>query len=204
GMGFNNTSLAGCNIIGWDSSRSTPAIPPAGQTLTLAPVVITPGANSTIPDQFTVLYGSASQAGGATPLSLDLTAPAGPLAVSNPFGYNPGDMLILAETPAKNCSLMEVTKVDSTGVYHDNAASYTVPVGSGPKSSAARFNKGGGLGVPYTSVTPKVFNMGNLYYVPSDSTEPVYAPVYNTYAINNGSLRVTTQFAVDGAGAPLS
>ncbi|HXZ54147.1 MAG TPA: PilW family protein [Burkholderiales bacterium] len=204
GMGINYTTLAGCSIVGWDSKRATPAIPPLGQTLTLAPVVITAGAGTTNPDQFTVLYGSAGQAAGASPLSLDLKVATDPLALTNPFGYNPGDMLLLAETPAKNCSLMEVTKVDSSGVYHDPAATYTVSTKGGTTTYAPRFNKAGGLGVTYTAVTTKVFNLGNLYYIPPDSTEQIYSPVYNTYAINNNSLTVTTQFAVDGAGQPLT
>src|SRR5262252_6942272 len=77
GMSINYTNLAGCNIIGWDTARATNAIPPVGQTLTLAPVVITPGANATTPDQVTVLYGSQDKTAGPTSLSLDLTAPAG-------------------------------------------------------------------------------------------------------------------------------
>ena len=200
GMGFNNTLLAGCNIIGYDTARANQNIPPAGQTLTLAPVLVTAGANSTVPDQVTVLYGSQGQAAGSSPLSVDLTTPANPLAVSNPFGYAPGDILILAEaTPGKNCSLMEVTKVDAAGVAHDQNA-YMV----GTTSYTPRFNKVGGLGVAYTAVSTKVFNLGNLYYVPPDGTERVNAPVYNTYAITNGSLTVTTQFAVDGNGLPLT
>jgi len=205
GMGINYTTLAGCSIIGWDQLRATQTIPPGGQTLTLAPVVITPGANTTTPDQFTVLYGSSGLAGGPVALNINLTSPTAPLALANPFGYSPGDMLILAEaTPGKNCSLMEVTRADSTGVYHDPSVSYAVPVKGGSTNYTSRFNKVGGLGVTYTAITTKVFNLGNLYFVPSDSSEPVNAPVYNTYAISNNSLTVTTQFATDGNGLPLT
>src|SRR5678816_2212215 len=42
GMGFNDVSYAGCNILAYDSKRATPNF-----TMTLAPVLITPGASAT-------------------------------------------------------------------------------------------------------------------------------------------------------------
>src|SRR2546422_4326347 len=108
GMGFNDTGFVGCNIVGYDNKRATPNFPPAGVTMKLAPVFITSGAATTAPDQIAVLYGSQPQAGASVPLSQDMDPAkngADDLLISNPFGYNPGDLLVLVEpATAKNCS----------------------------------------------------------------------------------------------------
>src|SRR5438445_3536268 len=113
GMGFNDTGFVGCNIVGFDNKRATPNFPPAGVTMKLAPVFITSGAATTAPDQIAVLYGSQPQAGASVSLSGNMDATkngADDLSISNPFGYNPGDLLVLVEpATAKNCSIMEVT-----------------------------------------------------------------------------------------------
>jgi len=48
----------------------------------------------------------------------------------------------------------------------------------------------------------RVFNLGNLYALPPGGTAPIYLPVYNFYAIANGSLTVTSQFLIDN-GQPV-
>jgi len=197
GMGFNDTTFVGCNIVGYDNKRATPNFPPAGVTMKLAPVFITSGAATTAPDQISVLYGSQPQAAGSVPLSADMAAPTDDLFVTNPFGYKPGDLLLLVEpNSGKNCSIMEFNRVDpsaSNRLKHDNA-SYL----SGP---TPRFNAPGGLGVFYAGVgtlnVSRVFNLGNLYSTPPGGTAPAYLPVYNFYAIANGSLTVTSQFLID-------
>ena len=193
GMGFNDTGFVGCNIVGYDNKRATPNFPPAGVTMKLAPVFITSGAATTAPDQISVLYGSQPQAGGSVPLSTDMTTPIDDLFVTNPFGYSTGDLLVLAEpATAKNCSIMEVTMKNANKITHD----LTAYAGHNP-----RFNPAGGLGVVYqgasTANVSRVFNLGNLYAVPPGGTAPIYLPVYNFYAIANGSLTVTSQFQID-------
>src|SRR5260221_6572734 len=193
GMGFNDTGFVGCNIIGYDNKRATPNFPPAGVIMKLAPVFITSGAATTAADQISVLYGSQPQAGGSVPLSSDMTTSIDDLLVTNPFGYSTGDLLVLAEpATAKNCSIMEVTKKNANQITHD----LTAYAGHNP-----RFNPAGGLGVVYqgasTANVSRVFNLGNLYAVPPGGTAPIYLPVYNFYAIANGSLTVTSQFQID-------
>ncbi|TMG93273.1 MAG: prepilin-type N-terminal cleavage/methylation domain-containing protein, partial [Betaproteobacteria bacterium] len=61
GMGFNDTTFVGCNIVGYDNTRATPNFPPAGVTMKLAPVFITSGVGAAVPDQISVLYGSQPQ-----------------------------------------------------------------------------------------------------------------------------------------------
>ena len=206
GMGFNETAFVGCDIVGYDSKRATPNFPPAGVTMKLAPVFITSGAATTAPDQVSVLYGSQPQAAASVPLSLDMILGQNgsePLSVTNPFAYSNGDVLILVEpnTP-KNCAIMEVTDVSTNTITHAASVSYV----AGGVSRNARFNMPGGPGVVYqglgTANVTRVFNLGNLYYVPPGGTSPVNLPVYNTYAVANGSLTVTSQFLIDG-GQPI-
>ncbi len=197
GMGFNETGFAGCNIIGYDNQRATPNFPPAGVTMKLAPVFITSGAATTAPDQISVLYGSQPQAATVT-LAADMAAPTDDVFVSNPFGYNPGDVLLLNEpNSGKSCSIMEFNRigVSSNQLKHDNTQYL-----SGGVSRTPRFNVPGGLGVFYdgfnTPNVTRVFNLGNLYHLLPGGTVPVNLPVYNFYAVANGSLTVTSQFQI--------
>ncbi len=204
GMGFNDTAFAGCNIVGSDNKRATPDFPPAGVTMKLAPVFITSGAATTAPDQISVLYGSQPQAVGSVTLGADMTTPTDDVFVTNPFGYNPGDVLLLNEpNSGKNCSIMEFNRigVSSNQLKHDNTQYL-----SGGVSRTPRFNKPGGLGVFYdgfnTPNVSRVFNLGNLYHLLPGGTVPVNLPVYNFYAVANGSLTVTSQFLIDNSGQP--
>src|SRR5882762_2831644 len=130
GMGFNDTTFVGCNIVGFDNKRATPNFPPAGVTMKLAPVFITSGVGATAPDQISVLYGSQPQAAGSVPLSADMAAPTDDVFVTNPFGYNPGDLLLLVEpNSGKNCSIMEFNRIGASTnqLKHDNATYLTGP-----------------------------------------------------------------------------
>src|SRR5258705_8266432 len=205
GMGFNDTTFAGCNIVGFDNKRATPNFPPAGVAMKLAPVFITSGAATTAPDQISVLYGSQPQAAGSVPLFSDMDLAqngAEPLFVTNPFGYSTGDVLVLVEpATAKNCSVMEVTAINSNQLTHNLVSYVTARTSRNP-----RFTNADGLGVVYQGVSTvnvsRVFNLGNLYNTPPGGTAPAYLPVYNFYALANGSLTVTSQFQVDN-GQPV-
>src|SRR5438445_1597146 len=147
-MGFNDTGFVGCNIVGYDNQRATPNFPAAGVSMKLVPVFITSGAATTAPDQISVLYGSQSQAAGSGSLSGNMAAPTDDLFVTNPFGYNPGDLLLLVEpNSGKNCSIMEFNRIgtSSNQLKHDSATYL-----SGAVTRTPRFNKGGCLGVFYT------------------------------------------------------
>src|SRR3981189_3068849 len=75
GMGFNDTTFVGCNIVGWDRIRATQDFPPGGVTMKRAPGFMTSGAATAAPDQITVPYGSPPQAAASVPLAADMTAP---------------------------------------------------------------------------------------------------------------------------------
>jgi len=97
GMGINDTIYAGCNMIGSDSSRTTPNFPPLGNPMILAPAFIAAGANAQTPDQLTVFYGSQNQIGNSTTLVANMVLPTSPLTVQTRFGFRPGDLVLLLE-----------------------------------------------------------------------------------------------------------
>lgn len=216
GNGFSDASLIGCTVLANDSARATPAF-----TLTLAPVVITPGATAKVPDTLTIFYGSANQAGNGTKLTQAIPAPGtANLSVKDVYGFSPGDLIVLLEPASgNNCSLMEVNQVGTPG-----ASNVLVHDTNGYAGHAPRFNPGvAGLGVGYgvdtnvvTDKTTRVYNLGNLYTLGpgADPTkintalglaQAAIVPVHNTYAIDaNNSLNVTSAFVIDPATrAPL-
>jgi type IV pilus assembly protein PilW len=204
GMGFNDTSYAGCNVLAYDSKRAVPNF-----TLRLVPVFITPGGAATVPDQVTVFYGSKPQIANPTVLFTNMT-PGGngsdPLVLRNPYAYHPGDLIALLQ-PASgfNCSLMEVTAVDlnTNTVTHDDVAYLVLET---LKNERARFNQPGGLGVEYAGVgtgnVTRVFNLGNLFEPASNPNRPVN----NTYAVAaDNTLTVTAAFVDKSApSSPLT
>jgi len=206
GMGINDTLYAGCNIVGYDSARSTPNFPPVGNPMIVAPVVITPSGTPTLPDQLTVLYGSQNQIANSTTLVANMTSATSPLTVQTRFGVRAGDLLLLLEPGSgKNCVFMEVTSLPATPsnqVNHDSGA-YTL---AGGASVAARFNPAGGMGVTYgganTANVTRLFNLGNLNDgINFAASQNVTVPMYNTYALANNTLTVSNAFVISG-GVP--
>jgi type IV pilus assembly protein PilW len=196
GMGFNDVAYAGCNILAFDSHRST-----SNFTMTLVPALITPGATATVPDTLTVFYGSKPLVANATMLAGNWNAAADPVQLMNSYAYRPGDLVVLLEPASgKNCSLMEVTGPlpMSNSVNHaDSGTSYALLSGA---NQLARFNQAGGLGVLYGGLgsanVARVFNLGNLY----EPAGTPNLPVYNTYAIDaRNSLTVSSALVIDPA-----
>jgi type IV pilus assembly protein PilW len=195
GMGFNDTTIAGCNLTGYDNLRTVPNFPTAPATIPLVPVLITPGAGATAPDQITIAYGSQGQVAGSTDLMQNMGPPLNstqPLRVRNRYGFRVGDLIVVADPSGVNvCSLMEVTSLpaspDADLIFHD----------------ASRFNPATGLGILYGNAgsvnAARVFNMGNL----TDANN-ARLPVYNTYAIVNRSLTVANQFVISGGTATVN
>ena len=203
GMGFNDTSFVGCDIIGWDQTRTVQDFPPVGVTMKVSPVFITSGAATTVPDQVAVLYSSQAQAIASMPFGGNMTASTDALPVSNTFGYGLGDLLALVEpNSGKKCSIMEATAIAGNSVNHDFGATYI----QGGASHTARFNKSGGLGVAYGGYpganAARVFNLGNLYAKAPGGTTPLYWPVYNFYTVTNNTLTAAAQFQIAN-GQPL-
>src|SRR5882762_4746156 len=137
-------------------------------TMKLAPVFITSGAASTTPDQISVLYGSQPQATASVPLATDMTVGGNgmdALNVTTPYGYNPGDVLLVGQinvVPPRKCSIMEYTSPGGTSnVLNHVTTDYLL----GGVNHTPRFNKPTGLGIEYNntaSAVTRVFNLGNL------------------------------------------
>src|SRR5712664_425382 len=146
GMGINDTIYAGCNVVGYDSSRTTPNFPPLGNPMILAPAFIAAGGGATTPDQLTVFYGSQIQISNSTTLVANMGSATSPLTMQTRFGFRTGDLLLLLEPGSgKNCVFMEVTSlpaIPSNQVNHD-PGTYTLSAGA---SVASRFNPAAGMG----------------------------------------------------------
>ena len=184
GMGFNDSSVLGCNLVGYDKLRAPTDFPAGGQTLLVVPVRVVPGGSVTVPDSLVVFYGSSTHVTSATTLSAQLSNPASPMLVRNRYGFRTGDLIMLTEPGnlTKSCPLMEVSDLptgQSDQIVHDDV-SYTL---SGGGSAAARYNKVGGLGASTYVLGANLYNLGNRH----DAGE-ANMPVHNTFAIDNSRV----------------
>jgi type IV pilus assembly protein PilW len=202
GMGFSDTSYAGCNVLAYDALRS-----PTNYTLPLVPVSITSGGNATTPDRLAVFYGSQHLVGAATTITQNMTTATSQVRVMSAYGFRRGDLIVLLEPASgKDCSMMELTSLSADNFIGHDTGTYTLDWAPGTPSKTVRANPSGGLGVIYTgSGNPnatRIFNLGNLY----DRTG-VYAyngasmPVHNTYAIASNALTVASAFNPNQAAA---
>jgi len=182
GMGFNDTPLAGCNVIGYDNTRVPPDFPVSPATLLLAPVRIMAGADARTPDSLVVMYASGTHTTSASSTIATMAASTDPVRVQSVYGFRAGDLIVVRETipsaPPKECTIMEVTAVNTvdSALVHAQGP-YTLPWKSGA-SVTSRFNKPAGLGVVYKAREANVYNLGNLY-----DTNGMTLPVHTTYYI---------------------
>jgi len=177
GYGFNSPDYFGCTIQAWDESTGGADIkvcdePTSSCTLVrpiLAPVQITQGAGGA-PDMLSVLYGNADLLPQAVNLIQDMATSTTPLRVTNRFGFQRGDVIILAET-GKDCSLKQVQNLPAVAGQKDMvlhvSGDYIHPKSG--LNTPTRYNKPGGLPDKY-SVNGRTFNLGQ-------------SPTYNIYTI---------------------
>lgn len=169
GYGVNNDALLGCTVRYYDKQGAGVAT-----TLTLAPVLITPGATAQDPDTITMMFGDSDLFATPARLIQTMPSPAATYKVDNRYGYEPGDLIIVAEA-GQDCTLAEVTEVpgvagQTDNVIHNNG-SYLDSAGNVVNS---RFNKPAGLGVSYTTQA-KMYNLGK-------------APTRNQYRVEQNQL----------------
>jgi type IV pilus assembly protein PilW len=181
GYGINNPALLGCTVRAYDATKTPPDIP----SFVLAPLVITPGATPDEPDMVALMYSESDLVSYAAKFIAPQTAADAEYKVDSRFGFQPGDVVIAAES-GKDCAMGEVTEVPGTPGRTDelihNSGSY---INNDGVRTDARFNKAGGLGVAYTT-SGRLFNLGQL-------------PTHHTFRIENGSLVLEDMF-----GAPES
>jgi type IV pilus assembly protein PilW len=138
------------------------------------PVEIAQGAGEA-PDTITVFYGSGNLL--PQPVSLIQTMPGdqAPYRVTNRFGFQAGDVVILAET-GLNCTLAQANNlpgiIGQLDLVNHNSGNYTDPQTG--VVLPTRYNNPAGPGVVYT-FNGRVFNLGQR-------------PANNIYRVQNGQL----------------
>lgn len=175
GYGIIDPDLTACRIQAHEARPDTPATA-RDFSFSIYPVLITQGVGGA-PDVLAVNFSKSPMLGTAAMLIQnfagdEMTA----LKLTSRYGFNPGDVIILADSPpqtptARDCSMYQVTALpDLPGekdtiehklTEYENLAHMTVP---------SRFNKAGGLGITINGVVQagqqfmanktKVFNMG--------------------------------------------
>ena len=205
GMGFNDTTYAGCNASAYDSTRA-----PTNYTLMITPAQITGGGGATVPDSLSIFYGSQFVVANSTTITAAMAAPTSNVKIvpSGRYGFRTGDLLLLFQPGTANCALMEVTALPgSDEITHDQTA-YTLDwVSTGPVGATSRFNPPGGSPFAFGGVgasATRVFNIGNPYddngvFNVSGPT----TPVYNTYSVVSNTLQVTSKFS-SAAALPIA
>jgi len=205
GMGFNDTQYAGCDVAAYDSTRL-----PTNFTMRMSPVTIVGGGANTTADSLSIFYGSQYVVANSTVVQATMGTPFAnvKIASSGRYGFREGDLLILVQPGTANCELMELTALVGTDDFsHDNTPNYNLNwVSTGAVGVASRFNppagsfQFGGTG----AAAARVYNLGNPY---DDSGTLNFngptMPVYNTYAVTNNSLTVSSKFS-SAAAVPIA
>lgn len=192
GFGIIDNDLTACRIQAHEARPDTPATA-RDFSFSIYPVLIDQGAAGA-PDTITVNYSSSPMMATATMLIQDFPGDeATNLKLTSRYGFNPGDVIIVADSPKRNpprdCSMYQVTKLPSdsenVNALEHHYEMYTNITGSVVPS---RFNKAGGLGITiggsvqggakFEPNKAKVFNLG-----PN--------PVSNAYTVQNNQLIFT-------------
>jgi len=171
GYGIADADLIACLVQAHEAHFDVPATA-ADFQFSIFPVQIAQGLGGA-PDSITVNYSSSPML--ATAATLIQTFPgdeATNLKLNNRYGFNAGDVIILANPsvlapspPAlagtRQCSMYQVTALPAgAGETDEIKHELTQYVNSAGASVPSRFNKGGGLGITYPANTTKVFNLG--------------------------------------------
>jgi type IV pilus assembly protein PilW len=200
GMGFNDTTFAGCNAVAFNSERA-----PTNFNLLMAPVVITGGAGVTAPDSLAVFYGSQYTVANSTTLTAAMASATANVKVvpSGRYGFREGDLLLLFQPGTANCELMELTAlVGADEIAHAQTAYNLNWVSTGPVGVTSRYNPAGGS-IQFGGVgaaATRVFNIGNPYDATGTyNVNSPTMPVHNTYSITANQLTAASAFT--GAAA---
>lgn len=183
GYGINNLDFLGCIIHGWDEQQGGGT----SFTVSFVPVLITQGAAGA-PDTITVTYGTGDLLPNPASITQNMPSPSSDFKVNNRYGFREGDLVIAAE-PGKDCTLAQVSTLPGTPGQTDNvihnSGTYTDP--NTGAQVATRYNKPGGLGIPYTT-NGKLFNLGTL-------------PSNNIYSVQNGQLMLQQMLSAASTAA---
>jgi type IV pilus assembly protein PilW len=201
GYGVSSTSFLGCNIQVWDELTG------GAFALTFAPVQIIQGAGEA-PDTITVLYGSGNLVPNPVNLIENMLDPNAPFRVSNRYGFQAGDIMLVAEA-GLDCTLAQASSLP-TVVGDQDLVLHASGTFTDPENGAitpTRYNKPGGSGVTYT-FNSRVFNLGprpsnNIYSVQNGqlALQPMLSvPSTAVTAIYDGIVQVKAQYGKDTIG----
>jgi type IV pilus assembly protein PilW len=169
GYGLNTATYLGCAV----SGTYTGVTPNAAINFTLAPVLIAPGANNQTPDSITILSSGTGMMPGAINLTTALASAASNYTVTDAYGINSGDLLLLAEA-GQPCTLTQASNTPTSGGANQNTI----------RHAGLSYNPAGGIGPAY-SAAAVVMDLGA-------------APTANTYRIQtNNALPNFNSLVVD-------
>ena len=189
GWGMNDTLVAGCPTTFTDASGYTLVPVTAGGTTStpLAAVIINASANGS--DQISMYTGSSQSGVGSLKISKPVAAGATGLttATANAYGFNVGDVLVVAPEPATaanpNCAVVQMT-----GFL--NGDPNTITINSGARY---RFNPAGGFPYSYPINAARIFNLG-----------PGGRLALHTWSLNNGVLLLRSTDLAGSSQTPVS
>lgn len=212
GYGLNYMPLLGCQINGWFMGSNQPI------SFKLVPVEIINGAAGA-PDQIRLAYGDSDLFMAPAKLTQSMPSPSAVYKVDNRFGFNPGDLVIAAES-GRPCTLAQATEIpgspgNSDNVVH-NSGNYKNQDGV---NVPADYNRPSGLPAPndisYNSWNPATGTGGRLYNLGAAPTVVTYTVVNNqlvarnelapgvatsTFVIADGVVQLQAQYGYDGDG----
>lgn len=148
GYGFGVAAALGCKIN--TSFNGTPGL------LSLVPITITNGANST-PDSIQILSSSSNSFSVPSSITVDHPAQATNFFINSTAGMKVGDLLVAFEA-GKDCTLLQITGIPNGNVqiHHQNTSPWDPPGGqnifpaSGYNKGATLFNLGGLINRAYS------------------------------------------------------
>jgi len=188
GYGFASTTLLGCTLTGTDNTRGIPLV--VGN---LVPVTIAAGASTNLSDQLTVAYGTSQLRMSSVFLAAGYDGGVGILALSNAFGFQPGDYFLLGQAGNPKCVLGQVSSLVTTVTGPLQCTTTTPCLAHANTGIYGRYNNGAGEGVAYNA------NVGELYDLGSGFNYVTYRVVYCASASYAAASCQQTPDAAHGA-----
>jgi type IV pilus assembly protein PilW len=202
GYGLNLPAMLGCTTYGWNETAG------GGFNLPLAPVIINNGVAGAA-DTITVIYGNSDMIGAPERLRNPVTTSAGIYQLNNRYGYNVGDVVVLAEV-GKTCTMAQVSALAGTADLQHTSGGY---VDSQGQPQVTKYNGVPGAFPGYaawiraTNMGGRIFNLGNAptlvtysirnnTLVSVDATAPASTPV----VVADNIVQMQAQYGYDGDG----
>jgi len=160
GYGINTATYLGCPVSFTDNTPPAGVTAPRTFAFTLAPALIVPGASAQATDELWLVAGNSDVMPGVINLAAAMAAATDNYNVTNAYGVNSGDLLVLAQPGLNNCTLVQATNTPTSQTTGQNLIKH---------AASGRYNPAAGVGPAY-SATGVVMDLGptptvNRYYV---------------------------------------